>query len=182
VMLITLGLINITTFFHSVPNESGRAEANPIEGHSHSQYAQSHLHGDSLAVPPHSFVQRATAWFDRHLGRLDLYQQARPLLIGVVHGLAGSAAVALLVLATIRQSNWAVAYLLVFGAGTIIGMMLITMSLASAFHFLGGGRNFVSQRLSAAAGFVSLAFGVLVAYQVLFVNGLAGVNPHWTPR
>ena len=43
--------------------------------------------------------------------------------MGVIHGLAGSAAVALLVLTTIREPRWAVLYLLVFGAGTIAGMM-----------------------------------------------------------
>jgi high-affinity nickel-transport protein len=47
----------------------------------------------------------------------------------VVHGLAGSAAVALLVLTTIRNPRWAIAYLLVFGVGTIAGMMLITAAL-----------------------------------------------------
>ena len=57
------------------------------------------------------------------------------------HELAGSAAVALLVLTTIRDSRRVIAYLLVFGAGTIAGMMLITMSLASAFRFLGSVRR-----------------------------------------
>jgi hypothetical protein len=56
---------------------------------------------------------------------------ARPLIVGTVHGLAGSAAVALLVLATIRESLPALAYLLVFGIGTILGMVLTTVILAA---------------------------------------------------
>jgi high-affinity nickel-transport protein len=40
----------------------------------------------------------------------------RPLLVGVVHGLAGSAAVALLVLATVHSVKWALVYLTVFGS------------------------------------------------------------------
>ena len=65
-------------------------------------------------------------------GRLGFYQVIRPLAVGIVHGLAGSAAVALLVLTTIRVPSWAVLYLLVFGIGTVAGMMLITAAIAVA--------------------------------------------------
>ena len=54
----------------------------------------------------------------------------RPLVVGVVHGLAGSAAVALLVLTTIRNPRWGVWYLLVFGLGTMVGMTLMTAAIA----------------------------------------------------
>ena len=59
----------------------------------------------------------------------------------VVHGLAGSAAITLLVLAAIPDSSWAISYLLVFGLGTIAGMMVITMSLASTFKYAAGGHE-----------------------------------------
>jgi hypothetical protein len=64
----------------------------------------------------------------------------RPVVVGVVHGLAGSAAVALLVLPMIREPAWAILYLLIFASGTIGGMMLITAIIAvpltySANHF-----------------------------------------------
>src|SRR5687768_16674260 len=52
--------------------------------------------------------------------------RTRPLLVGVVHGLAGSAAVGLLVLTLIDSAALAMAYLLIFGIGTILGMMLMT--------------------------------------------------------
>ncbi len=99
----------------------------------------------------------------------------------MVHGLAGSAAVALLVLTTIRDPRWALAYLVVFGAGTIGGMMLITMSMASALHLLGKRQSF-SRRLSVASGVISLVFGLVLAYQIGIVNGLFTAHPHWTPR
>src|ERR1044071_6938376 len=57
----------------------------------------------------------------------------RPVLVGVVHGLAGSAAIALLVMTTIRNPAWAIVYLLVFGAGTIAGVSMITMAIAVPF-------------------------------------------------
>jgi sulfite exporter TauE/SafE len=62
-----------------------------------------------------------------------VFHALRPLLIGIVHGLAGSAAVALLVLSSIREPRWGVFYLLIFGLGTIAGMMLITAALALPF-------------------------------------------------
>ena len=83
----------------------------------------------------------------------------------MVYGLAGSAAVALLVLTTIRNVHWAVAYLLIFGVGTIAGMMLITMSLASAFTMVGKGREKFSRRLALGSGLLSLGFGLFVAYR-----------------
>jgi len=103
------------------------------------------------------------------------------LIIGIVHGMAGSAAVALLVLATIRDPRWAVAYLLVFGVVTIAGMMVITMSIASTFHLARGKKVFL-QRLAMASGVLSLGFGIFVAYQIIVVNGLLSAHPQWVPR
>src|SRR5215212_7393486 len=61
---------------------------------------------------------------------------ARPMTIGFVHGLAGSAAVATLPqVALIPDPLWAVGYLTVFGVGTIAGMMLVTMSIAAPALF-----------------------------------------------
>lgn len=122
-----------------------------------------------------------------HLGAADLRsrslpQLVRPLVIGIVHGLAGSAAIALLILATIRNPTWAIAYLLVFGVGTIAGMMVITMSIASAFHFVGSRFQVFGRRLALVSGVISVGFGLVLAYQICVVQGLFGANPHWTPR
>jgi high-affinity nickel-transport protein len=95
--------------------------------------------------------------------------------------LAGSAAVALLVLATIRDSRWAIAYLLVFGVGTIAGMMLITMSIASTFRLFSGSQLFF-RRLGLASGMLSLGFGIMLALQILVRGGFLTAAPLWTPR
>ena len=125
---------------------------------------------------------RRSAGSIARVGKISLYQYLRPFVIGVVHGLAGSAAVALLVLTTIRNYHWAIAYLLVFGVGTIAGMMLITMSIASAFQFVGRGSRKFSRRLALASGLLSLAFGLFVAYQICFVSGLFTNHATWTPQ
>jgi high-affinity nickel permease len=182
VMLIILGLMNVAAFLRSMPAGSAHA---PEEGeivHSHL-----HSHGDHIHSHPHTHHSHAPdqaplGWFDRMFGRVSAYQYIRPFVVGTVHGLAGSAAVALLVLTTIRNVHWAIAYLLIFGVGTIAGMMLITMSIASAFTMVGRGREKFSRRLALASGLLSLGFGVFVAYQICFVSGLFTTHARWTPQ
>ena len=180
-MLIVLGVMNIVSFIRSArsiaPQDSGVLHQHP---HSHGDYVHSHAHGH--APEAHSHSQTPLTWLDRLFGRISLYQQLRPLVVGIVHGLAGSAAVALLILTTIRNPHWAMAYLLIFGVGTIAGMMLITMSIASAFNFFGNRNPRFSQRLGLASGLVSLAFGVVLTYQIGVANGLFTGHPQWTPR
>ena len=60
-------------------------------------------------------------------------------------------------------------------------MMLITMTIASAFHRVGGGQK-IFQRLAFASGLLSLCFGFFIAYQICIVNGLFTANPMWTPK
>jgi sulfite exporter TauE/SafE len=104
------------------------------------------------------------------------------LVVGVVHGLAGSAAVALHVLTTIRNPRWAIAYLLVFGVGTIAGMMLITVALALPFALSQNRFSRFSNHLSWASGLLSLSFGLVLAYRIGFVDGLFTGHPHWLPH
>src|SRR5712692_3754800 len=145
VMLIILGLLNVAGFLRSMPVGSvpteERAKIVHSHHHSHGDYIHQHPHTHEPETHPHSPDHTPLAWLDRLLGKVSLYQYLRPFVIGVVHGLAGSAAVALLVLTTIRNARWAIAYLLVFGVGTIAGMMLITMSIVTAFTVAAKGRQ-----------------------------------------
>ena len=180
-MLIVLGVMNLSSFFRSVPDtkDAGVKHSHP---HSHGDYIHSHVHGHAPESHPHAADQTPLAKLDRTLLRFRAYRPVRPLIIGIVHGLAGSAAVALLVLtATIRNPRWAVAYLLIFGAGTIAGMMLITLIIGSGFHLVRGGQRFF-HRIVLASGLLSLGFGLVVAYQICVGNGLLSSHPQWTPR
>jgi cytochrome c biogenesis protein CcdA len=109
-------------------------------------------------------------------------QGLRAFVVGLVHGLAGSAAVALLVLATVRDPWAGVGYLLVFGAGTILGMILVTVSFASPVAVLSRRFQWSGSRLRLATGVLSLAFGLYVMYQVGLVDGLFGAAPRWSPH
>jgi len=96
-------------------------------------------------------------------------QAARSVGIGLVHGLAGSAAVALLVLSTVRSPYAAAAYLLLFGLGTIAGMTAITALLALPFR---APLPTLNRGLAIATGVGSFVFGLCLIVQIGFVEGL----------
>jgi len=106
----------------------------------------------------------------------------RPIAIGVVHGLAGSAAIALLVLTTIQSTRFAFAYLAVFGVGTIAGMLLITSALALPVSALNRRLRGAERQFARVAGGLSLIFGLFLAYRVGVTEGLLSATPHWVPR
>jgi high-affinity nickel-transport protein len=83
---------------------------------------------------------------------------------------------------TIRDSWRAIAFLLLFGVGTIAGMMLITAAIALPFAFTIKKFAGWNRRISAASGLLSLAFGLFLSYQIGFVDGLFTLHPHWIPR
>jgi high-affinity nickel-transport protein len=186
IMLIVLGLANVAGFLRSMPAASMRGHDGEqvvhSHPHSHGDLIHHHTHAHHPEGHPPSPDHARLAWMDRMFGKVGLYRYLRPLVVGVVHGLAGSAAVALLVLTTIRNVHWAIAYLLIFGVGTIAGMMLITMSIASAFTMVGKGRRKFSRRLALASGVLSVAFGLFIAYQICFVNGLFTTHARWIPQ
>ncbi len=105
----------------------------------------------------------------------------RPLLVGIVHGLAGSAAVALLVLATIPGTWAAVVYLLVFSLGTTGGMIAVTALMAAPAILAERRMARFDRGLRLATGLLSIAFGIFLAHQII-TSGLFGANPSWTPR
>ena len=138
--------------------------------------------GKNDAEHEHVTTDQSVDAMDRWFGRWTLYQWLRPLVVGLVHGLAGSAAVALLVLTTVHNTRWAIAYLVLFGVGTIAGMMAITVAMASALQLAGSRSRWVHERLSLATGVLSVAFGMFVVYQMGFAHGLFTGHPVWTPE
>jgi len=188
VMLILLGIASLFGFTTRVTtaltgsdhhDRSGHAHAHP---HAHSDFVHTHPHGHEAGSHGHEETKTPLSRLDRALGGIGLYQVARPLVVGLVHGLAGSAAVALLVLATIRDPLWAVAYLFLFGLGTVVGMMLITAVIALPFAYSAGRFAIVNRYLGLAAGLLSLGVGLFLAYQIGLVDGLFTANPQWSPK
>src|SRR3984885_13620321 len=154
-MLILLGVLNLTGVMQRLTRHF--------------------THDHSKVVEP----ERAEAAVS---GGFGVYQCVRPLAIGIVHGLAGSAAVALLVLSTIHSPLWATVYLLIFGAGTMVGMMCMTAAMAVPLAFAGSRFTSISRVFGVASGLVSVCFGFFLVYQLGFLGGLFTSHPQWTPR
>jgi high-affinity nickel-transport protein len=107
---------------------------------------------------------------------------ARPLIVGVVHGLAGSAGATLLVLPLIADARWAVGYLLVFGVGTIAGMALMTIAIAVPSMYAAARAVRLQRWIRLASGAVSVCFGAYLAHRIGFVDGLFTSSPRWMPQ
>ena len=106
----------------------------------------------------------------------------RSVIVGSVHGLAGSAAVALLVLSTIRSTLAALAYLAVFGLGTVLGMMSVTTLLAAPALYAGRRVASLHGGIRLAAGALSVVFGLLLARELIVQGGLFSEVPTWDPH
>src|SRR2546430_16886404 len=57
-----------------------------------------------------------------------------------------------------------------------------TLSMMSAFAYVGARSKWFTQRLAIASGLLSLAFGLFLTYQIFFVKGLLTNHPQWTPH
>lgn len=108
--------------------------------------------------------------------------RARPLVVGFIHGLAGSAAVALLVLTQIDRPATGLLYLLLFGVGTIAGMFLVTLAIGLPSVFAVHRFASAQRYLRVAAGAASIAFGIFLAHQIGFEDGLFTATPEWSPK
>jgi high-affinity nickel-transport protein len=188
-MLILLGILNLTGLTRRVTaaltpgSGSGSGDATVhAHVHTHSDYVHTHPHGHEPGRHGHGETQTPLSGIDRLFGQLGVYQAIRPVVVGLVHGLAGSAAVALLVLATIRSPVWAVGYLMLFGVGTILGMMLITAAIAVPIVYSAGRFALFHRYLGVASGLLSLGVGLFLAYQIGLVDGLFTSTPQWTPK
>lgn len=155
-MLVVLGIMNVTGAMRGIDRAA----------HSTSSGRGAAASGSTMAVKSRHGISRVL----------------RPIVVGVVHGLAGSAAVALLVLTTIRERAWALLYLGIFGAGTVIGMMLLTAAIVVPLVGLIRRFGSVERVISCATGVVSIALGLFLAYRIGIIDGLFSGTPTWIPR
>ena len=168
VALVVLGLLNLTGIMKRIMT---KLEAlRPLHTHLHfhgAAHVHMHNHPEHFHEDPGS--HEAVAEFIYHHGVVQLL---RPFIVGLIHGLAGSAAVALLVLGSISDERVAVVYLAIFGVGTIVGMMLITTLLG--VPIIAGSKKFArfDRIVTALSGVISVAYGLSFGYHIGIVDGL----------
>ncbi|HEU4996157.1 MAG TPA: hypothetical protein VFT29_15175 [Gemmatimonadaceae bacterium] len=91
---------------------------------------------------------------------------ASPFAVGVVHGLAGSAAAALMIVPLIHDGVRATLYLVVFGIGTILGMTLLTCAIAGSTMYVTRRVRGLDRWIGLGAGAMSVSFGALLLYRI----------------
>jgi len=153
--------------------------------HTHKQNDEPHTHRHLHA---HSSVDDKNHTEHDHLMQPTIAETIagrstlKSFMVGLAHGLAGSAAIALLVTAAIPSPLWAMLYMTIFCCGAMLGMVLITTAIGTPLVFAAQHLAGVHRRLSAAAGLLSFGFGVFLAYQIAIGGQLFGSEPHWFPH
>ena len=182
-MLIGLGILNLTGGLRSITERF--TPPTPIHGHEHEHQ---HAHAPDNTAHGHEHAHLHGHGTDPHLGgpagvvaTFGWYQLLRPIAVGLVHGLAGSAAVALLVLATIEDTGSALAYLVIFCLGVAAGMAVLTTVIGLPFWVARARSEQINRWLTIGSGVLSLAFGLYLGYQIGFVDGLFTGEFHWEP-
>jgi sulfite exporter TauE/SafE len=143
VMLVILGLNALRKLFTS----------SEIHAHTHEHGARAHTHFHTHAAEKeepshHRFSPRS-------------------VVIGMVHGLAGSAALMLLIVPTIPSPFVAMVYILIFGIGSIGGMMVMSLLISLPFHFTANRFDLLNRGIRLCAGIFSLGLGVSIIYEKL---------------
>jgi high-affinity nickel-transport protein len=186
VVLIMLGIPSLRGIIRFLVDKLVRPvvkTSGPI-AHSHP-----HSHGGVVHTHPHvhQHMDSEGVRLHDHFGDPpSAASSGRPLLrsfgVGLVHGLAGSAAIALLALSAIPSPTWAAAYLAVFCVGTICGMLLITVAVAIPFTLASARLNVLHRVMQSGAGLISFGFGLLLVWQIAAVDHLFGPAPTWSPH
>ncbi len=190
VVLIMLGVGAAASLMRKAAT---RMRASLSEQESVVVHAHAHAHGGAVHLHSHVHVDSReniddAMHHDHRISadRLPPFAARRPLLrsfaVGLVHGLAGSAAIALLVLSAIPQPLWATLYLVIFCVGTVIGMGLITTAIATPFMVVSRRASWIHQGLVTGSGLLSFGFGLFLAYQIGIVDHLFSAAPIWIPQ
>ncbi len=150
-MLVFLGL--------SILWRSFRAEGLHLHAHNHSPetHAHFHLHGSRE---------------EDHSHRHPFSSMRKPFLVGMVHGLAGSAALMLLVLTTIPTPMAGLAYILIFGAGSVGGMLGLSFLIGLPFVLTAQRFTLLNRWIRVVAGAASVIFGLFLGWEIGFQEGL----------
>jgi high-affinity nickel-transport protein len=92
----------------------------------------------------------------------------------MVHGMAGSAALMLLVIPTISSGLIGLIYIVIFGVGSICGMMVMSLLVGLPFHLTASRFGRFNSLLQGIAGTLSISLGLWIAYEKLFADKLMG--------
>lgn len=145
VMLVFLGLNTLWRSF--------QADRLHLHAHEHSpkRHAHFHVHGEPEESHTHTH---------------PFSSMRKPFLIGMVHGLAGSAALMLLVLSTIQKPLAGLAYVLIFGLGSLGGMLGLSSLMGLPFILTAHRFTVLNRWIKVAAATASVGFGIILGWEI----------------
>lgn len=133
----------------------------------------SHRHRHGIAhFHAHSHAGEGAHDSSRHEHEHRRGVPMRALLVGLMHGMAGSAALILLTLGQIDSLWMALAYMALFGLGSMLGMAILSVVIAVPLHRMAKGLSWAHSALNAVVGMVTVGIGAWVIYSVGFAGGL----------
>jgi ABC-type nickel/cobalt efflux system permease component RcnA len=131
---------------------------------------RAHLHDHTSEAPSHEhFHSHAGETGHRHA---HLAHQHKSLAVGMLHGLAGSAALMLLVPSSIQAPIEGVAYILIFGLGSILGMMGVSTLIGLPFALSAERLVPFNRAIQLAAGLAIVGLGIIMMINTGFVEGI----------
>ncbi len=130
----------------------------PLTLHTHT-----HSHDDSTHTHPHVHVKDHVVHEHHHVWS----SCRKAFLVGVVHGLAGSAALTLVVMTTMPTTFLGIVYLVVFGAGTIAGMFVMSTVISVPFILMSQRTTAWQSQIKMCAGVFAIGFGSVLAWSLL---------------
>ncbi len=128
-----------------------------------------HEHGDREHIHPHLHEHGKADNPNSHHG---FSFSPRAVVIGMIHGLAGSAALMLLVIPTIDSPALGLLYIVIFGIGSIGGMMLMSFLVGLPFQITALRFNRFNLLLQCVAGLISVGLGLYIIYEKGFTENL----------
>jgi ABC-type nickel/cobalt efflux system permease component RcnA len=145
VMLVILGL--------NVLRKAFGAERVHLHTHSHNPVTHTHFHAHENPAQDHAHAHAFKA-------------MRRPFIVGMVHGLAGSAALMLLVLSTIQSPLGGLVYIIIFGLGSVGGMFLLSGIISLPFILTAQRFTLMNRWIRVFAGIASVSFGIYLAWEI----------------
>lgn len=148
IMLVYLGITTILSFKNI-----------HLHKHEHDGALHKHVHShDHSGTHEHQHQHKKVSYL-------------KSMLIGLVHGLAGSGAMVVLTMSTVNSAWEGAVYILIFGAGTVIGMLFFTTLIGIPFVF--SAKKFsLNKTLTQVTGVISTVFGIYYMYNLGVTEGL----------
>ena len=144
-MLVILGI--------NVLRKAFGAERVHLHTHSHSPETHTHFHVHDNPRQDHAHPHPFKA-------------MRRPFIVGMVHGLAGSAALMLLVLSTIESPVGGLLYIVIFGLGSVGGMLLLSGIISLPFILTAQRFSAMNRWIRVFAGVASVTFGIYLGWEI----------------